>query len=814
MKKRSLFLPGLLCLCLSVLVASLAQAQAPPSNSLSAKGEGKISGLVKDSISGKPVAYATVALMKKNTTQTVDGTRTDGQGQFNFSGVAAGEYTVMCSLLGYAAKTVQSVPVTAQNPTLHLGEIQLTPAVNQLQEVTVVGQKPLIEDKGDRLVYNADQDLTNTGGNAADVLQKVPSLSVDGDGNVQLRGSSNVRVLLNGKASTILATNLADALKQIPSDQIKSVEVMTTPSAKYDAEGTAGIINIITKKNHRQGVSGSAGFTAGTQNNSLFSNTSLRRRQLGINVNLNTFHYAVPRGYGMYRAERTEGVERLTTQTGDGKVYGGGGSAQLGLEYELDSMNFLAAGFQLNLGRYQGNGQQETLSPEPAPLHRISHTSAFEFVPFSTDANLEYTHIFSPRHEFTLLGQLSRFDLDNLVRQEQLNARDQLFYQQHNTNASLNHETTLQADYTHPFSPKTTLEVGAKTIIRRAESNAQYDIRFPLENRAAPEDNIFEYRQHVLAGYATLAFALGKKNHLKAGLRYERTRLNGDFSSTGTFLEETYQNMIPSVTLSRTVKENQTVKLSYTQRIQRPHIFLLNPYRDSRDPKSIFFGNPELEPELTHLYEAGYSTFFKTSSVTTSVYLRQVDNAIQPVTPAIEEGVAQNTYGNAGRLLSYGLNVAGSTKPVPAWNLSGSANVYFNQLQGEGYRNNGWQYNLTLSTGYDLGKGWSSQFSGGFNSARVTLQGHAYATGYHSLAVKKELFQKKGSVTLGLNNPFTAYINSGYALETAAFTQRNENLNYNRAVRLSFDYKFGQADAKKAPRKKKTIRNDDLKQGE
>ncbi|KAA3440568.1 TonB-dependent receptor domain-containing protein [Rufibacter hautae] len=811
MKKRALFLLGLLCLCLNCTVTGWAQNAVPSLPNAPAKGTGKISGVLVDSVSGKPVEYATVALLRKDSNVSVDGTLTDDRGRFTFSKVPAGVYQLTFSFIGYQAKSIHGVSVTEKE--VEVGRVALSPAVNKLQEVTVVGQKPLVEDKVDRLVYNADQDITNTGGNAADVLKKVPSLSVDVDGNVQLRGSANVRVLINNKASTIMATSLADALKQIPAEMIKSVEVITSPSAKYDAEGTAGIINIITKKNAVPGLNGSAGFTVGTQNSSAFTNLSARRGKMGLNLNLGSFKYSVPKGYGMYRREVAEGGDIITLQTGDGRVHGGGGSFQLGLDYDLDSLNLFSVGLQMNTGRYQGSSAQETTTDQPGALPYIRNTSDFQFIPLGTDVNLDYTHIFKPQQELTLLAQFSQSNHDNFVNQDRFNSEDQLFYLQRNTNQNSNREFTFQADYAHPLTDKATLETGLKTILRRADSDAQYDIRYPLENQAAPEENMFQYQQDVVAGYLSYGLTMGKYN-LKAGTRYEQTRIKGDFTSTNTFLEETYGNLIPNGTLSRTLKENHTLKASYTQRIQRPHIFLLNPYRDNRDPKSVFFGNPRLDPELTHLYELGYSTFFKTSSVTTALYLRKIDNAIQQVTLGIDQGVAQNTFENAGKLLSYGLNVSGSTKLVPALSLNGNLNVYYNRLQGLGTQNTGWQYNLNVTTGYELGKGLSTQFTGGFNSPRVTLQGRALSWQYYNFAVKKELFNKKGSVSVGVNNPFTRSINYGTETRTATFTQTNENRNFNRSVRLRFDYKFGQQGAGKSARKKKAIRNDDVKQGE
>lgn len=755
-----------------------------------------------------------MALLQKVSSTSLHGILTDEAGRFTFQNIPAGSYTLSFSFVGYASRTWQGVTVTESIPAVNIGKVLLSPAANQLQEVKVTGDKLLIEDQADRLVYNAEIDISNVGGNAGDVLRKVPSLAVDGDGNVQLRGSANVRVLINGKPSTLFSSNLADALKQIPSDMIKSVEVMTSPSTKYDAEGSAGIINIILKKNALAGVSGSVGLTAGNINSNGYGNLNVRRNKLGINLGLNGFHYNTPRHQSMLRTEREGETELITTQSGRAKVYGGGASAQLGIDYDLDSLNLLSVGIRLNTGKYRGWYSQLTQSPVPAPYQEVSNYTRFLNSPLGTDINLDYTHIFKPQQELTLLALFSQNDVDNFINQDQQNAQEQLYYVQRNTNANMNREITLQSDYTQAFSKASRLEVGAKLILRKAESNAQYLVFYPLENQEAPDENLLNYQQNVLAGYVSYRTTLFQKYMLRAGARYEQTYLDGDFTSQQMSLHKTYRNLIPSLNLSRNLTESQTLKLSYTQRLQRPHIFLLNPYRDIRDPKNVTFGNPALEAELTHLLEAGYSTFFQASSLSASVYLRQTNNSIQTITLGIENGVAQNTYANTGKAAFYGISLSGSTKLSPAWSLNGNIDVAYSRYTFTWVgQNQGWQYSYSINTSYTIGNGWSAQAFGSSTPKQVTLQGRYYSGFFHGLTVQKELFEKKGSLSVGINNPFSQSFKYGTEIETPAFSQENETRNLNRGGRISFSYKFGKQDKSKGARSKKSIQNDDLKQG-
>ncbi len=252
-------------------------AQAAP------KGSAKIIGFLLDSTDSKPVEFATLALINTKTNKPVDGTVADGVGKFTLNKVAVGSYKIVASFIGYETKTV-FVTVSEKNDDHDLGVIKLQQSSKMLSEVTVEGQRALIEERVDRTVYNAEKDASNRGGDATDVLKKVPMLSVDLDGNPSLRGSSNVKVLINNKPSTIMASSITDAFKQIPADMIKTVEVITSPSAKYDAEGSAGIINIVTKKNTLQGLTLSFDSSVGARGSNLALNGNFRNKTWGLSL--------------------------------------------------------------------------------------------------------------------------------------------------------------------------------------------------------------------------------------------------------------------------------------------------------------------------------------------------------------------------------------------------------------------------------------------------------------------------------------------------------------------------------------------------
>ena len=306
------------------------------------RGSSKISGKLIDSTTNKAVEFASVAVYDKNN-KVVDGAMTDMNGAFTVKNLAKGTYKVVASFIGYKNTTIAKVDLASNKAEANVGNMLMSMDTKVLGEVTVTGQASLIEDKVDRLVYNADKDITSKGGTAEDVLRKVPMLTVDMDGNVQMRGSGNIKVLINNKPSSILASNVADAIKQIPADMIKQIEVITSPSAKYDAEGTAGIINIITKKNNLQGITGFVNAGAGVRGANAFGNINLRKKKLGTSLNFGgNSSYNTPGDGSTIRNSSVRGFETDFNQTDKNQVKRLFANSQLSIDYDINAKNSLS----------------------------------------------------------------------------------------------------------------------------------------------------------------------------------------------------------------------------------------------------------------------------------------------------------------------------------------------------------------------------------------------------------------------------------------------------------------------------------------
>lgn len=804
-----------------------APQQQPASGMAAPRGNATIVGIVQDNDSKKPVEFATVALISVATGKPIDGAMADDKGRFTISKVAVGKYRLQVSFLGYEQKLVPDITVSADNASVNVGVVTIASDTKKLNEVVITGEKPLVEEKIDRTVYNADKDITNAGGNAADVLQKVPALSLDSDGNVQLRGSNNVRVLINNKPSAIMAGSVADALKQIPADQIKSVEVITSPSAKYDAEGTAGIINIITKRDGGlQGLTGSLALTAGTRSSNGNTSLNIRRGKLGVNATLGAVGF-----YNHGNMTNTILAGNTTSfQAGKTRTKGMFLNGQLGFDYDLNQRNNISGGIRSNGGQFRMENDQEVSS-------RMGETLIQDFRNeirnrndrFGTDYNLDYTHTFKkPGQELAFLSLYSVTNTDNDIRQDYLNEGESPYLLKRNLNEGANKETTLQVDYTHPFANKTMLEFGGKTILRDVESDALYRDIIPGGDETRRTDRFF-YEQDVYATYLTYGFMLKKKLNVKMGGRYEYTDIKADLQGAPRPFADNYDSFIPSVALSYTLKQKHTFKANFTQRIQRPSLFYLNPYVQEQTSNTRVQGNPNLKAELTDLFELGYSTYFNTTSINITGYMRQTDNAIETVATieTLEDAnglpvdVTTLTFDNIAKNKTYGVTLFGNTRPTTNWTIGGSSNIYYVDLNGSYAKNSGVMFNLNMNSSYNLGKGITAQFNGGFNSRRVQLLGEFASFSYHTLAFKKELFDKKGGLSIGLDNPFRESMrmrNSVRVEESPtnprAYTQEILMNNFNRGFRVSFDYRFGKMDQQKPPRRKKSIRNDDAKQGE
>lgn len=813
------------------------------------KGNGKISGVLMDSTTNQPVEFATIALLNPKTGKPIDGTTSDDKGRYTLNKIAPGEYRVQFGFVGYKNKETGIVKIE-RGTDLMLGLTKLSADVRTLNEVQVVGQAALVEEKVDRLVFNAEKDLTAKGGDASDIMRKVPMLSVDLDGNLTLRGSSNVRVLINNKPSTIVSSSVADALKQIPADMIKSVEVITSPSAKYDAEGSAGIVNIITKKNTLQGATLNVNTGGGNRGSNLSLNGSYRVGKMGFN--LGGFGRAEYNVRGAFENDQvTNSPAGQITQiqkaaTRQSRLFG---NYQLGWDYDISDKSSITA--TLRYGARNNNSYQDGLLTQTyTPLGpNLSLSQAKRNVKTidnsgTVDANITYTRTYKPQQELSVLALYSRNNRTNNFVADILGGTDfqTITSRQKNDNPSDNQESTLQVDYQSPIKKNQMLEFGGKGIFRQVNSQYQYYLAPTAEGSYQIDPNKpangLNYNQNIAAGYLSYTYTSKTKYTVKAGARYEYTFINANFTNEGTTSNTAlasavgsipnYGLLVPSLNISKSLKGGKTLKIGYNRRIQRPGIQFLNPNINASNPTNISVGNPTLAPEKTDNFELGYSGQIKSFYVNTALFARRTTGEITSVrtvdstktgdvTNPVYQRVIKTSYANIGQEDAIGVNLFTNVTLFSKWQLGGGVDVYHvnltNNVPDPTLRatNAGWVVAGRINTSVTLRNGWAFQGFGGMRGKQVQLQGYQGTFAYYSFGLRKEFNEKRGTVGLSaenfLNHPFT--VKSQF--NSSVLAQNSTTSFYNAGIRVNFSYQIGKLSFNQPQRKKKSINNDDQK---
>jgi outer membrane receptor protein involved in Fe transport len=731
------------------------------------------------------------------------------------------------SFIGYESKTL-FVSINAKNDDHDLGVIKLPSSTKMLAEVTVEGQRAMIEERVDRTVYNAEKDATNKGGDATDVLKKVPMLSVDLDGNPSLRGSSNVKVLINNKPSTIMASSIADALKQIPADMIKTVEVITSPSAKYDSEGSAGIINIVTKKNTLQGLTLNFDTSAGVRGSNLALNGNFRNKNWGLSLGgFGRTEYNVNGKFESTQITSVNGVQTTNQQTAETRREGIFGNYQLGFDWDINKYNSVTS--NVRFGLRNGNNWQDGLKQiRNGALTSLRNTNSLD-ESANVDINVDYTRTFEKaQKEFSILSMYSRNnrtnDFYNLIMNTK-SSMSEIMSSIKNANDAFNEEATIQMDYQTPINKMSMFEFGAKAITRNVTSDyksytAGADGIYSQVNLATLPSNVFDYNQNIWGTYGSYTLTTKNKWSIKAGARYEHTDI------TASFLKKEGQNtvippygvLVPSFNMSKTFKSG-TWRFSYNRRIQRPGIENLNPNVNASNPLNISTGNPNLAPEYTNNYEISYSKFVKQTYISTAIFMRNTTGAINRIREVRGDTVKTTTQ-NIGNEDAYGMNINLNVNLSNKLMLGGGGDLSYMVLANNvadpllSAKNEGLQSNFRIFGNYNFGNGWGAQVFSFYRVNQVQLQGSQGGFGMYSLSFKKDFKNKKGSIGFGAENFLTP---NGFVIrnetKTASINQISENTMRNMNFKINLSYRIGKMSFGPT-KKKKSVNNDDTKGGE
>lgn len=772
--------------------------------------KGNITGKILDSQTKAPLEFANISLNNIRWNKIVEGTITDEKGKFHIDKIRTGKYRISVSFIGYEPQEID-FELTKRKPDVKLGEILMVANSEMLSEVKIEDDKAIYESKIDKIVYNAENDVNEGLSDATDVLRKAPLLSVDLDGNVELRGSKNIKFLMNGKASTFLTGDLASALKMIPSDQIKSVEIITSPGAKYDGEGDAGIVNIITKKKLIDGYKATIDGSAGTRVNKNGYNLTLGKGRLSLSAS-GSIHYSWLREgvVNYYRKDWDESGINILTNNGVSESQWIGFWGGTNLYYEINAYNSISSNISFS-GR-------NTPSKNTTDYNYVSWNSDLDTSYQSvTDSEkdikkiewtTDYTKTFDEEgRELSISVQIGGRLKDEDTYLSENNGLIEL----QNINDEKNIEQTFQLDYTYPLNDHK-IEIGGKVINRDQEM--QYTTRSDDMFYILPTE-VFNYNQIVHASYLSTQFQLPNDFGLKGGLRHEITNIKGNWqNSSQKEFKDSYHNTLPSLTLSKTFELGKSLKLSYSSRISRPSSRYINTNTSRTNNKNLTIGNPSLTPSKSEQIEIGYNSFGRKYQGSYYVYYKRSTSLIESFV-TVRNDTSVTSYENIGESKRYGLNYYGSIK-FDKLTFRGGFNISLYKSEDKDLRNEVAEailYNYNFGGTFDLGRNWKAEAFGFFRSPNQTIQGSSTSFSMMSFGVRKSFKNKRGSLGLRLVEPF---LKDGYKvfetdIEGNNFEQNSESKMLFRSIGISFKYTFGKLNFRDSS-KRSNIRNDDVEQ--
>lgn len=803
-----------------------------------------IKGQVVDSLSNETVPYATLSIALANAPQkAIKLLACDDDGKFTTTLKQPGTYIMSMQSLG-KLPAVKRFTLSEGKKSLNLGKLFMNDDTQQINEVTVVAQKPLVTVEVDKITYSLDDDPEAKTNNALEMFRKVPMITVDGEDKIQLKGSSNYKIYMNGKPSNLLSgENASDVLKSMPASSIKNIEVITDPGSKYDAEGVGGIINIITSKNAMQGYTGTVRANASTLGS--FGGggyVSLKVGNLGLTANYGYNNRNSP--WNDSHSERETDKDRLAEgrptkliEDGRSKYKGPFQYGYLEASYEIDTLNLISVGANLFRGKSKNLSELDAvLNPlgdefNSSPIYKFHRNSVSEGTFGSTDLNVDYQHSTSKKDELlTVSYRFSQSPNDsesNTELSDVVNYYLSNEYPKWNINDASTIEHTGQIDYTTPLFNKQTLEAGVKYINRQNKSNTLeqiYNDSTKMWEDHSRDNSQFRHTQHIYSAYLGYLIRLNKFG-IKAGVRAEGTSLKAEFARKPDMdFSTNYFDVVPNATLTYQIDMSTQIRLGYNMRIQRPGIWYLNPYINDVDPQNISQGNPNLDSEKSNNVNLNFSKFTQKFSINASLSYTFVNNPIErysftadfPVDDPRSQynGAMWNTYDNIGKKQQVGMFLYGNWSPTTWFRIYMNGGLDYTDLKAPtlDLKKDGVSGRVFAGTQFTLPKDFRINLNGGYFSPWIMLQGKQSPFYFAGLNVSKDFLKKKLSVSVGANNPFWKTMKMEMTTNGEGFRNVSTNWRSAREFRFSVSYRFGtmKGQIKKVRR---GISNDDSKGG-
>ncbi|WP_229367988.1 TonB-dependent receptor domain-containing protein [Fibrisoma limi] len=751
------------------------QPQQPTDPELPAAGArvGTVRGqlVVAQNGQNRPVEFASIGLFSATDSSSAGGGLSDEKGQFVIDNLPPGNYYILVQSLGYAARTVPNITITTQQPTVSLGSVRLNETARQLEEVVVQGQKQLIDYSLDRKIVNVDQLPTALGGTATDILQNVPSVTIDADGVLSLRGSSNVIILVDGKPSGLTGLDRQAVLEQIPASNIERVELITNPSSRYDADGAAGIINIILKKQQAQGFNGNVQVNVGTRDK---YNTSINLNYRVKNLNLfGSYNFRDERRFSYRNSDRQNLFENDSTsfllQRNDGFRSGVNNNLRLGFDYALTKRDNITASvlYRPQYDRDVSSETINTLDGDRALLGQILRLTE------EREPERGFDYVFGYARTFEKPGRKLNFDAtlstnNSIEYTDYQLSTDLPAYlitpnlragRQESTNDENNRVSVLQLDFVEPFGGKKRFEAGLKQTNRYQNADyvfIDYLYGFPVLNTNI--SNNFIYDERTSAAYVNFGDEF-KTFSYQVGLRTEYTNIVTDQRTTSQRNTRDYIYLFPSAFLNYNISKEQKMQVNYSRRINRPSQRSLNPFIDLSDPLNIRFGNPFLNPELINSFEVSHLWYGKTTSLTSSLFFRRSTNDVTRFQTLRPDGVTEQTFLNLNRSQNYGVEVVLSQDILKWWKANGTFSFFRSNIQPgpgvpEGLNRSNQSWTARLNSTISPWKGTDMQVTVNYRSPFIVAQGTINGFFNVDFGMKQNVLKGRGSINFRVSDIF------------------------------------------------------------
>lgn len=779
---------------------------------------GRIEGIVIDGELGGPLGYVTVQVKEKGSSKILKGAVTGDDGNYRIEGLKKGDYVVTYSYVGYA-EINKPISIKNEGQILRLGELVLEEDANQLSEVEVVGQKPQMRFEIDRKVFDATQDIASEGGSASDLLANIPSVEVDNEGTVSLRGNSSVTIWINGKASGLTSDNQSDILEMMPASDIKQVEVITNPSAKYSPEGTAGIINIVLKDDRQPGYYGSVKVGADTNGGYQASgNINYSSSKWDAYANIN-YRKRKDEGGGVTSRENIEEATFLDQHTStDRQNHNWFG--RFGVTWHITKVDDLAFNTTLMTGGGDDDEAIHYLSTdsEGSTIYTSDRSTYGDSDMKMYNLELNYVHKFSDKSNIDVTLSHNRWKNDRMDIYEQTTEytdptqSESPVYQTQNTNID-DKTWEVQADYSNRLSDKFKLEAGYKGTFQRNASPVDTYTGTTAEDMEQDQTlyNRFLYNQDIHALYLTFGGKWGNLSY-QAGVRGEYWQVdthsldydqefNGEPSEK---YEKDYFKLFPSAFISYALPNDNEIQINYTRRLRRPWGGQLNSFRDISDASNISFGNPELTPEYSHSFELNYIKSWESGhTLSLSGYYRSTDDVMQRISYlSSEENVMYSTYENISRSQSSGMEIVGKDRLFTILDLTTTVNLYYSKLNGFSYLPEGAESEVTSDTdesfswsarmiaNFSLPWGITFQARGNYTSRRLVSQGHRKPNYSVDLGLRKSFMKDKLTLSINVRDLLESR-KFRTITSSSSFWQDSENWRSGRRIGFTLTYNFG-----------------------